>query len=81
MRTMAFQVPEDLFLQIKDYLDRHHMTQKQFVLGLIQDELDRDYEEQQASLTSPEVTSLVLQTRKSSLNGHQSALRQYTLLR
>ena len=48
MRTMAFQIPEDLFLQIKDYLDRHHMTQKQFVLGLIQDELDRDYEEQQA---------------------------------
>ena len=48
MRTMAFQVPEDLFQQIKDYLDRHHMTQKQFVLGLIQDELDRDYEEQQA---------------------------------
>ena len=48
MRTMAFQVPEDLFIQIKDYLDRHHMTQKQFVLGLIQDELDRDYEEQQA---------------------------------
>ena len=48
MRTMAFQVPENLFLQIKDYLDRHHMTQKQFVLGLIQDELDRDYEEQQA---------------------------------
>ncbi len=48
MRTMAFQVPEDLFLQIKDYLDRHHMTQKQFVLGLIQDELDRDYEEQQS---------------------------------
>jgi cobalamin biosynthesis protein CobT len=47
MRTMAFQVPEDLFNQIKDYLERHHMTQKQFVLGLIQDELDRDYEEQQ----------------------------------
>ena len=48
MRTMAFQVPEDLFQQIKDYLERHNMTQKQFVLGLIQDELDRDYEEQQA---------------------------------
>lgn len=48
MRTMAFQVPEDLFNQIKDYLERHHMTQKQFVIGLIQDELDRDYEEQQA---------------------------------
>ncbi len=48
MRTMAFQVPEDLFNQIKDYLERHHMTQKQFVIGLIEDELDRDYEEQQA---------------------------------
>ena len=48
MRTMAFQVPEDLFQQIKDYIERHNMTQKQFVLGLIQDELDRDYEEQQA---------------------------------
>ena len=48
MRTLAFQIPQDLFDQIKDYLDRHNMTQKQFVLGLIQDELDRDYEEQQA---------------------------------
>ncbi|NLT08799.1 MAG: hypothetical protein GXY08_04775 [Ruminococcus sp.] len=48
MRTMAFQVPEDLFNQIKDYLERHNMTQKQFVIGLIQDELDRDFEEQQA---------------------------------
>ena len=48
MRTMVFQVPEDLFQQIKDYLERHNMTQKQFVLGLIQDELDRDYEERQA---------------------------------
>ena len=48
MRTMAFQVPEDMFQQIKDYLERHNMTQKQFVLGLIQGELDRDYEEQQA---------------------------------
>ena len=48
MRTLAFQVPEDLFAQIKDYLERHHMTQKQFVIGLIQDELDRDFEEQQA---------------------------------
>lgn len=48
MRTLAFQIPSELFDQIKDYLERHHMTQKQFVIGLIQDELDRDYEEQQA---------------------------------
>ena len=42
MRTMAFQVPEDLFQKIKDYLNRNHMTQKDFVLGLITKEIDRD---------------------------------------
>ena len=42
MRTMAFQVPEEMFQEIKDYLNRHHMKQKDFVLGLIQEELDRD---------------------------------------
>lgn len=45
MRTMAFQVPEELFDQIKDYLNRHHMTQKEFVLGLIKVELDRDQQQ------------------------------------
>lgn len=42
MRTLAFQVPEDLFQRIKDYLRRNNMTQKQFVIGLIEDELERD---------------------------------------
>lgn len=41
-RTIAFQVPETLFNQIKDYLNRHQMTQKEFVLGLITAELERD---------------------------------------
>lgn len=35
MRTMAFQVPEELFQRIKDYLHRNNMSQKEFVLGLI----------------------------------------------
>ena len=42
MRTMAFQVPEELFQKIKDYLQRNNMTQKQFVIGLIENELERD---------------------------------------
>ena len=41
-RTVAFQVPEELFQRIKDYLQRNHMTQKQFLLGLIERELDRE---------------------------------------
>lgn len=44
MRTLAFQVPESLFQRIKDYLSRNNMTQKQFVIGLIEEELDRDEE-------------------------------------
>ena len=35
MKTIAVQVPEDLFQRIKDYLQRNNMTQKQFLIGLI----------------------------------------------
>ena len=45
MRTMAFQVPEELFQRIKDYLHRNNMSQKEFVLGLIETELDREQAE------------------------------------
>ena len=41
-RTIAFQVPEELFQRIKGYLQRNNMSQKQFVLGLIEAELDRN---------------------------------------
>lgn len=41
-RTLAFQVPEELFQKIKDYLQRNNMTQKQFVIGLIENEIERD---------------------------------------
>lgn len=44
-RTVAFQVPETLFQKIKDYLLRNNMTQKQFILGLIEQELTREQAE------------------------------------
>jgi len=44
-RTLAFQIPEELYLRIKDYLQRNNMTQRQFVIGLIEDELQREQEE------------------------------------
>lgn len=43
-RTLAFQVEEELFERVKQYLERHQITQKAFVIGLIEDELDRDEE-------------------------------------
>ena len=52
MRTLAFQVPESLFQQIKEYLQRNHMSQKQFVIGLIQSEINRDLEQRQAAETA-----------------------------
>ena len=61
MRTMAFQVPEDLFQKIKDYLNRNHMTQKDFVIGLITKEIDRDLSARQeaaeAAVTADEQDS------------------------
>lgn len=54
MRTLAFQVPEELFQQIKDYLQRNNMTQKEFVIGLIENEINRDLT-QRAAL-SEEIT-------------------------
>ena len=45
MRTLAFQVPERMFQRIKGYLARNHLTQKDFILGLIETELDREQDQ------------------------------------
>ena len=50
MRTMAFQVPEELFQRIKDYLHRNNMSQKEFVLSLIETELDREQAERESQI-------------------------------
>ncbi len=44
-RTIAVQVPEELFQRIKDYLQRNGITQRQFLIDLIEDELDREQAE------------------------------------
>ena len=59
-RTLAFQVSEETFDRLKDYLSRHPgLTQKDFVLGLINAKLDRDMQqtnevEQQSEETEDE---------------------------
>ena len=59
-RTMAFQVSEELFQQIKDYLVRYEqtyhrkLTQKEFVIGLIEqalEEADEEFEAAEAAAT------------------------------
>ena len=56
MRTMAFQVPEELFQRIKDYLHRNNMRQKEFVLRLIETELDREQAERERQIDTESPT-------------------------
>lgn len=56
MRTMAFQVPEELFQRIKDYLHRNNMSQKEFVLGLIETEPDREQTERESQIDAESPT-------------------------
>ena len=51
-RTIAFQVSEEMYQRIKDYLHNHHMTQKEFFLGLISAELDRDMQNSRTQAAS-----------------------------
>lgn len=57
-RTMAFQIPEDLFQRIKAHLEREtqrtgrKLTQREFVVGLIEEALETA--EREASGDSPE---------------------------
>ncbi len=57
-RTMAFQIPEDLFQRIKAHLEREtqrtgrKLTQREFVLGLIEEALEAA--ERQADSPEPE---------------------------
>lgn len=57
-RTMAFQIPENLFQRIKVHLEREtrrtgrNLTQREFVLGLVEAALDEA--ERQAEADSPE---------------------------
>lgn len=54
-RTLAFQVSEELFQKIKEYLERfekvHHrrLTQKEFIIGLIEQALEEAEEEFEAA--------------------------------
>lgn len=61
MRTLAFQVPEELFQRIKDYLQRNNMTQKEFMIGLIENEIERDLAQRQAEIEATENSESVIE--------------------
>ncbi len=54
-RTLAFQIPEELFNRVKDHLEREkrhtgkRLSQKDFVIGLIERELDEAEQREEES--------------------------------
>lgn len=52
MRTMAIQLPEELFERLKAYLKKNNLKQKQFIIGLIEDALEQDAEDTAAQAGS-----------------------------
>ena len=44
-RTLAVQIPEELFERLKAYLKRNNLKQKQFIIGLIEDALEQEEED------------------------------------
>ena len=48
MRTMAIQLPEELFERLKAYLKKNNLKQKQFIIGLIEDALEQDEAEDES---------------------------------
>lgn len=62
-RTMAFQIPEELFQRIKAHLEREtartgkKLTQRDFVLGLIQQALDEAEQTTEAGVSERDAES------------------------
>ena len=59
-RTLAFQVSEDLFGRLKAYLAAHHVSQWQFVLGLIEEALEKWERQSSEEENAPEEETVLL---------------------
>ena len=60
IRTLAFQVSEDLFGRLKAYLAAHHISQRQFVLGLIEEALEKWERQSSEEENAPEEETVLL---------------------
>lgn len=58
MKTIAFQVPEDLYNRFHEFIVRNNLVQKHYLSGVIEDILKRDLEERErASETQEDVSA------------------------
>ena len=59
-RTLAFQVSEDLFGRLKAYLAANHISQRQFVVGLIEEALEKWERQSSEEENAPEEETVLL---------------------
>ena len=59
-RTLAFQVSEDLFGRLKAYLAAHHISQRQFVVSLIEEALEKWERQSSEEENAPEKETVLL---------------------
>lgn len=71
MRTIAFQVPDEMYQRIKEYLSRHSMTQKEFCLGLIGAELERDHRNSDTADAANKLRRTAKNSRKSGIEDYR----------
>ena len=72
MRTMAIQLPEELFERLKAYLKRNNLKQKQFIIGLIEDALEQEEED---TAEQPETENPTNRTWMPKKNNHPTGSR------
>lgn len=53
-RTLATQIPEELFERLKAYLKKNGLKQRQFIIGLIEDALEEDEAEESTAQSQNE---------------------------
>ena len=58
-RTLAFQVSEDLFGRLKAYLAANHISQRQFVVSLIEETLE-EWEQESEEENAPEEETVLV---------------------
>ena len=75
MRTMAIQLPEELFERLKAYLKKNNLKQKQFIIGLIEDALEQDETQPDGVQITPLTRELRLENVRFSYDGETEILR------
>ena len=53
-KTLAVQISTELYNELKEYLAKHRMTQKQFILDLIRQALDQEAQDKQTGTNRTE---------------------------